>query len=319
MKRRLRLIKCLGDVNWAVILGCRLGNESREDLILVIMLMILWQLIYRLWSLMWQRSTRLLILDWSLLNIYMRARIAHPARSYDHLYVLRQGLHGDSWMNILDNLMRVIVRVLAINIIQWGHISYSNLIGQHWWIRNQKSRLTAADYLGCLINNKDWLILCLVISYVLMHLKIGSGMMHGAAWSWRMIQCSRLPILQANHRIRLCLAKLTFWKIVSKSWISAEDLIASSASILMSKILRGIILKINMWETRYIRVCCWHQIIMILRDMFLHYQISGVGCWRKDLSLLWRPLGVAETLASPLRYSRDLWRDYLIGYPSHNI
>jgi hypothetical protein len=81
---------------------------------------------------MWQRSTRLVNLYWSLLNIYMRARIDRLARGYDHLYVLRQGLHGDSWMYILNNLMRVIVRVLAIIIIQWGHISYSNLIGQHW-------------------------------------------------------------------------------------------------------------------------------------------------------------------------------------------
>lgn len=185
---------------------------------------------------MWQRSTRLLNLYWSLINIYMRGRIHHPARTYDHLYVLRQGLRGDSWMNILDNFMRVVVRVLAINIIQWGHISYSNLIGQHWWIRNQKSRLTTADYLRCLINNKNWLILCLIISNVLMHSKIRSGMIHCTAWSWRMIQWSRLPILQANHRIRQSLAKLTLWKIISKSWISAEDLTASAASILMRKI-----------------------------------------------------------------------------------
>ena len=57
-------------------------------------------------------------------------------------------------MNILDNMLSV--GVLAIVIILWSHISYSNLIGQHWWIENERSRLAAgAEYLRSLFNNKD--------------------------------------------------------------------------------------------------------------------------------------------------------------------
>jgi len=80
--------------------------------------------------------------------------IAHQSRWSNNLHVLWQGLHADSWMNILDNLLSV--GVLAIVIILWSHISYSNLIGQHWWIENERRRLAAcAEYLRSLFNNKD--------------------------------------------------------------------------------------------------------------------------------------------------------------------
>ena len=200
----------------------------------------------------------------------MWVRIAHQSRRSDNLYVLRQGLHGDSWMNILDNLLRV--GVLAIIIILWGHISYSNLIGQHWWIENERSRLAAAEYLGSLFNNEDWLIISLLIPDVLIKLKIGGHCMN------RGIRCCLLPKLRPNQSIRQSVVNLTLWKIVSKSWISAHDLAASAVSIILRKILRGIDRNTSMWDTRYIRVSWWHQVIMILWDLLLYSQGTHGRC-----------------------------------------